>query len=182
MNASLCAYHIQWLMTTGHVHFHKAQNWTLCFLGVTEQNKKTIQASVEFWTLAEKHSVLILWSLRFILSVNTFAYSQITPSSAEIKKEWGYTSVAPVHPHGECTDNFAPSLADIMTPVLPPLISSSLWTQRYWRHWEGSGKIGYFTSFFEFVRQLIGRKKISEREFMVRVHRGREDKEIGDGM
>jgi hypothetical protein len=60
-----------------------------------------------------------------------FAYSQISPSGAEIKNEWSYTSVAPVHPHGECRYNFTPSFADIMTTGLPPLINSSLWTQRY---------------------------------------------------
>jgi len=40
LNASLYTYHIRWLMKTGHVHFHKAQKWTLWFLGVTEQNIK----------------------------------------------------------------------------------------------------------------------------------------------
>ena len=110
----------------------------------------------------------------------TFAYSQITPPTADIKNEWSYTSVAPVRHHGECRDNFTPSFADTMTPVLPPLINSSLWTQRYWRHWKGSGKIGYFTSFFEFVRQLIGRKKINERDLwcgFVGAGREREDRE-----
>jgi hypothetical protein len=64
-------------------------------------------------------------------AIYTFAYSQITPPSAEINNEWSYASVAPVRPHDECKDNFTPSFADIMTPVQPPVIDSSMWTQRY---------------------------------------------------
>lgn len=141
-SASVYTYHIRWLMATGLVHFHKAQNWTLCFLGVTEQNKKNYSSFHGILDIAAKRSSSVF---RILQSIHSH-----TPKSRHLVPRLIMSGAMPPLPLFALMTSVRitspPSFADIMTPVQPPVIDSSMWTQRYWRHWKGSGKTGYFTS------------------------------------